>query len=171
MIDTITRYLAGVASERDRANLRAILAPLADRFSSQMLSNSTLVIGTAPNTVPKTGAAISYGVAKGVGIQVAAGTHMPALVGTVLDDLFNVYAFFIDSASVVTSAMGTAGATWAAVKFPPFPENKTLLGFVRVNPTGTGPFVGGTTALDDATVAPNAVYFSPVGPFDPSVLL
>jgi hypothetical protein len=171
MIDTLTRYLSGVASERDRANLRAILAPLADRFSSQMLSNSTLVIKAASSALVKTGAAVSYGTVKGVGIDIPAGTDMAALSGTVTADMFNVYCFFVDSAETLTSAMGTEGATWATVKFPPFPENKTLVGFVRINPTGTGNFVGGTTALDDATVVPNAVYISPVGPFDPSVLL
>lgn len=171
MNDTMTRYLAGIASERDRANIRGILEPIADRFASQMLSNSTLVIGTASKLVPKTGAAISYGIVKGIPVEIAAGTAMPALSGTVTADAFNVYCFFIDSASTVTSAMGTEGATWAAVKFPPFPLNKTLIGFVRVNPTGTGNFVGATTELDDGTVVPNAVYVSPVGPFDPSVLL
>lgn len=41
-----------------------------------------------------------------------------------------------------------------------------------INPTGTGDFVGGTTALDDATVVPNAVYLNGnIGPFDPSVRL
>lgn len=171
MNDTLTRYLSGVAAVRDREALLAVLKPIVDRYSSQMLSNSTLVIGSASKLVPKTGAAISYGVVKSVPIDIAAGTVMPALVGTVTNAKFNVYCFFVDSAETVTSAMGTEGATWAAVKFPPFPENKTLLGFVRINPTGTGNFVGGTTDLDDATVVPNAVYISPVGPFDPSALI
>ena len=171
MQDTLARYLAGVGTEKDRANLRAILAPIADRFSSQMLSNSTLVIGSVSKTVPKTGAAISYGVVRGVPIDIAAGTAMPALSGVVLNAKFNVYCFFADAAEALTSAMGTAGATWADVVFPPFPENKTLLGFVIVNPTGTGNFTGGTTELDDGTVLPNAIYISPVGPFDPSIRL
>lgn len=171
MQDTITRYLASVGSEEDRRNLRAIFNPIADRLSSQMLSNSTLVIGTDSNTVPKTGAAISYGVVQGVPVDIPAGTAMPALSGTVTADAFNVYCFFVDKAEALTSAMGTEGATFAAVVFPPFPEGKTLLGFVIINPTGTGNFVGGTDALDDGTVVPNAVYISPVGPFDPSVKL
>jgi hypothetical protein len=32
-----------------------------------------------------------------------------------------------------------------------------------VHPTGTGNFVGGTTALDDGTVVPNAEYYDFVG--------
>ena len=170
MFDTITRWLAGVGSERDRSNLSAVLKPIGDRLSSQMLSNSTLVIGTVSKTVPKTGAAISYGVVKGIPVEIAAGTAMPALSGTVAEATYNVYCFFIDSASALTSAMGTAGATWAAVKFPPFPVGKTLIGWVRVFPT-TGSFVGGTTELDDGSVVPRATYASPVGAFDPTVLL
>jgi hypothetical protein len=44
-----------------------------------------------------------------------------------------------------------------------------MIGFVIINPTGTGPFVGGTTALDDATVVPNAVFVNVTGAFDPSI--
>ena len=171
MIDTISRWLTNVGADKDRTALRAILNPIADQYSTRMLSNSTLVIGTVSKTVPKTGAAISYGVVQGVPIDIAAGTAMPALVGTVVNATFNVYCFFVDKAEAITSAMGTAGATWAAVKFPPIPQGKVLLGFVIVNPTGTGNFVGGTTELDDGTVTPGAVYISPVGPFDTTVLL
>ena len=78
---------------------------------------------------------------------------------------------FVDSAGVVTSAMGTAGATLAKVSFPQFPVQKALIGFIVVNPTGTGNFVGGTTNLDDVTVVPNTVYVSPVGGFDPYCLI
>ena len=59
----------------------------------------------------------------------------------------------------------------AAVKWPPLPAGKALVGFVVINPTGTGNFVGGTTALDDATVVPNAAYVSCGGAFDPTILV
>lgn len=168
---TVNQGLSGVSAAKDRASVRSVVNPIADRLSSQMQSNSTLVIGSVSKKVPKTGAAISYGTVQGIPREIAGGTAMPALSGTVTADAFNVYCFFIDTAGTVTSAMGTEGATYAAVKFPPFPVGKTLIGWVRVNPTGTGDFVGGTTDLDDATVVPNAVYVSPVGPFDPTILL
>ena len=170
MLFTINQALAWMSAGKDKQAVQAVLNPIGDRLSSQMHSNSTLVIGTASKKVPKTGAAISYGIVQGVPVEIAAGTAMPALSGTVAEATYNVYCFFIDSASTVTSAMGTAGATYAAVKFPPFPEGKTLIGWVRVFPT-TGSFVGGATDLDDGTVIPRAVYVSPVGPFDPTVLL
>jgi hypothetical protein len=44
-----------------------------------------------------------------------------------------------------------------------------MIGFVIVNPTGTGDFVGGTTDLDDATVAPNAVYVNTPFPILPGL--
>jgi hypothetical protein len=59
----------------------------------------------------------------------------------------------------------------AAVKFPAIQVNKALIGFVIINPTGTGNFVGGTTALDDGTVIPGALYVNTVGAFDPSALI
>lgn len=42
-----------------------------------------------------------------------------------------------------------------------------VFGYVIINPTGTGNFVGGTTALDDGTVVPNAVYVNTPFPFLP----
>ncbi len=47
--------------------------------------------------------------------------------------------------------------------FPTIPAGRAVLGFIIVNPTGTGNFVGGTTALDDATVAPGTVYVDTPG--------
>lgn len=172
MIDTLTRQLAPVGADKDRIALRAILAPVLDQFSTRALSNSTLVItATSGKKVPKTGAADSYFVVQGVPVKIAAGTDMPALAGTVTNATFNVFCFYVDVAGTTTSAMGVAGATLAAMRFPTPPVGKALVGYVIVNPTGTGDFVGNTTALDDGTVVPNAVYASPVGPFDPTLLL
>jgi hypothetical protein len=109
-----------------------------------------------------------YGVANKVLVTKASATDMAALVGTVANATFNVYCFFIDSAGVLSSAMGTAGATLAAVLFPAIPTTKACIGFVIINPTGTGGFVGGTTALDDATVVPNAVFINTLGGFNPN---
>lgn len=172
MNDTITRYLSGVASERDRANLRAILAPIADRLSTQSVSSAGLVIGGTTKLTARTSASlVYYAVVRGIFLSKATSTEMAALVGTVTNAAFNVYCFYIDAAGALTSAMGTEGATYALVKFPPIPEGKALIGWIGINPSGTGNFVGGTTALDDGTVTPNTIYVSNVGPFDPSILL
>ena len=102
--------------------------------------------------------------------QLVPGTKV-TLVGTVTNAKFNVYCFYVDGAAAKTSAMGTEAATLALVTLPVTPVGKALVGMVVINPTGTGNFVGGTTALDDGTVTPNAVYISPVGPIDHTVLL
>lgn len=171
MIDNIGRFLNNVRDGSVREALRPILNALGDRFSTLPLTTFGLVIKAGGSAVVKTGAAAAYALVQGKLVKVSAGTDQAALVGTVTNAKFNVYAFFLDGAGTGTSAMGVEGATLAAVVFPPIPQGKALIGFTIINPTGTGNFVGGTTALDDATVVPNAVHVSLLGPVDPTVLL
>jgi len=171
MNDTITRFLQGIPSVTERAALQRILAALGDRLSSQSLSSAGLVIKAGSSAIVKTGSAAYYAVAQGKLVTKAGSTDMAALVGTVTNAKFNVYCFYVDSAGTLTSQIGTEGATLAAVVWPETPVGKAQLGFIVVNPTGTGNFVGGTTALDDATVVPNVVYVNTQGAFDPVVLV
>lgn len=168
--NTLTQWLEGVAAQKDRWSLRKVLLPLFDRESTTPLTSAGLLI-SATATLAKTGAADFYALANGILQKISAGTNMPALVGTVANATFNVFCFFVDSGGTVTAAMGTGGSTLAKVVFPPFPTQKALIGFLIVNPTGTGAFVGGTTALNDGTVVPNTVYISPTGGFDPACLI
>lgn len=170
MQDTVSRWLAGLSSERDRAFLRAILNPIADRLSTQVLSTPGLAIKAGGSAIVKAGTAFNAFV-QGKLVKVSANTDQAALVGTVTNAKFNVFCFFLDGSGTGTTAMGTEGATRAAIVWPPIPEGKAMIGFVLINPTGTGNFVGGTTALDDATVVPNAEYVNTLGAFDPSILL
>lgn len=169
--DTMTRWLEGVKDYVTQYNLRSLLRPLFDRQTSLAVVTAGLVIKAGSSALAKTGAASSYYLANGILQKISAATDMPALSGTVTNAKFNVYCFFIGQTGTVTSQMGTEGATLAALKFPQFPVQKALVGFIIINPTGTGNFVGGTTALDDATVVPNAVYVSPIGGFDPWALI
>ena len=146
---------------------------LADRLGNRNISSPGLVIKAGASALVKAGSVFHALLSDGkVGRirSVAANTDMAALSGTVANATFNVYAFFIDQAGTLTSAMGIAGATLAAVTFPPVPAGKACIGYVVINPTGTGDFVGGTTALDDATVVPGAVYVNITGPFDPTLI-
>lgn len=152
---------------RQTESLRALLNSIYDRLSSVSLTSAALA-GTAV-TVPSTGAAWVASI-NGILVQKATSTAMPALVGTVTNAKFNVYAFFVNSAGTVVSAMGTEAATLAGVVFPPIPVNQAVLGFIVVNPTGTGNFVGGTTNLNDVTVVPNVVFVNVVGAFDITAL-
>ena len=172
MLNTLTNWLNSLTIQKDQYTLRFPLRALADRYSSCALSTAGLVItATSGKKVPKTGAADSYYSVNGVLRKIASGTDMPALSGTVTNATFNVFCFYVDSAGTTTSQIGTAGATLAAVVFPQPPEQKAMIGFIIINPTGTGDFVGNTTALDDVTVVPNTVYVSPIGSYDPTVLL
>jgi hypothetical protein len=166
----MTRWLEAVMPPTNQWNLRKLLEPLFDRESSLALNTAGLAIHGSASALVKTGAADCYLVANGILQKITAATDLTALAGTVLNAQFNVFCFFIDSAGVKTVAMGTAGSTLAKVVFPQFPKQKALIGFIIVNPTGTGNFVGGTTALDDATVVPGVVYVNGSA-FDPACLI
>jgi hypothetical protein len=148
--------------------LVAIVGYLSKALDTRMLSSAGLVIKAGGGVLVKTGGTACQAICAGVLRSIGAATDMAAFSGTVTNAKFNVYCFFIDSAGVLTSAMGTEGATLAAVIFPPMPANKACIGFTIINPTGTGNFVGNTTALDDGTVVPNAVHVSVQGGFDPA---
>lgn len=170
MLSTITQYLQGVADSTSRLAIGTILRAIGDRHTSRMLNTPGLVIKAGSSALVKTGAADCYALVQGVLVKIAAATDMAALSGTVTNAKFNVYVYFIDRAGTKTSAMGVEGATLAAMKWPPIPEGKAVIGFTIINPTGTGDFVGGTTAIDDATVVPTAVHVSLLSGFDPSIL-
>jgi hypothetical protein len=165
MIDTFSSILGGVSNALTKDALSKILRPLVDRFSSQATSTAGLVISTT-TTTSKIGAVAFAGVANGVPVAIAAGTDMPALTGlNITAGSYNVFCYFIDSASVVTVKMGIEGTTLAKVKFPQFPEGKALVGYLVV--TYASAFTGGTTVLSTATT----VYVSPVGAIDPTYVL
>ncbi len=166
MLDTISRYLEGLTESKFRYALKRIFNPIADRISSQALTSAGLVINAGGATFAKTGTNITYATAGGLLVQLAAGTAMPALTGiTTLAGGYNVACFFVNSAGVVTVAGGQRAATLAGVGWPQFPVGCALIGILIIS--GAGAFTGGTTPLDTATT----VYLSPVGAFDPTVLL
>jgi len=101
--------------------------------------------------------------------SVAAATEV-VLAGTITNAKFNVFVIYATDTDTAAAVMGTEAATLAAVVWPTIPANAAVLGFVIVNPTGTGNFVGGAagTDLDDATVVPNAVYVNTPYPFNPN---
>lgn len=166
--DTLTRWLEPVTDIAHRWAIRRATEPLWDGYSSCGLNSAGLAQDTAK---VKIGSSDFYAIVNGVLVKVAASTDMAALVGTVVNATFNVFAFFVDSGGTLTTAMGQAGATLGAVLFPQFPRQKALIGFIIVNPTGTGNFVGGTTSLSDGTVVPNAVYVNSEGPWNPYALI
>lgn len=170
MLDTIARYIVNVPDRSGARALQFILGPIADRLSSQVSDSAGLAIFGAASPIVKA-VNVFHAFANGVPVLKAANTNMAALAGTVLTATFNVFCFYIDSGGNLTSAMGTAGVAFTNIVFPIVPVRQAMIGYVIINPTGAGSFVGGTTNLDDATVVPNAVYVNTIGAFDPSIIL
>lgn len=166
MQDTIQRKLYRIADHSDKEILRQLFTAIGDRLSSCATSSAGLVIKIGGSTLAKTGASVFQAVVQGKSIAIAAATDMPALTGlTITANKFNVACFFVDSSGTTSVAFGTEGATESAVVFPDFPVGKALIGYLVITHSAT--FTGGTTALDTATTK----YVSPVGAFDPTLLV
>jgi hypothetical protein len=135
--------------------------------TSKLLNTGGLAIKAGGSALAKTVNTIYFMIDGQVYSKAAA--DMAALAGTVTNAKFNVFVFTVNSAGTLAAYMGTEAATLGGVAFPTIPDGEIPIGFVIINPTGTGNFVGGTTALDDATVAPNAVYVNTVQSFLPAL--
>ena len=150
-------------------NMETELSNLFDKLQrstvNQLLVSGALAITGAGTATAKTTATI-YFMVDGNVFSKAAG-NMAALSGTVTNAKFNVFVFGVNSAGTLSTTMGTEASTLGGVVFPALADGVTAIGFVIINPTGTGNFVGGTTNLDDATVVPNAVYVNTLGEFFP----
>ena len=168
MMEPLAQRLLAIPDKAVARALQLLLEPYVERMRSCALSTAGLVIKAGSSALAKTGSDITHYIANGVKGRIAGSTDMPALVGTVTNAKFNVFVFTVDSGGTVRVQIGVEGATEAAIKWPVLDQKRAILGMIIINPTGTGNFVGGTTALDDVTVVPNAQYISPVGVFDPT---
>ena len=156
MSKTIARSSEGASN----ANLYATIQKFQRAICDIILNAAGLAIGIGSKAKVLIANTI-YGLIDGVLVKKT--TAEIALSGTVTNAKFNVYVLTINSSGAVTATMGTEGATIGDVVYPTIPDDEAVIGFVIVNPTGTGNFVGGTTDLDDATVVPNAVYVDTPG--------
>jgi len=148
--------------------MRNALTEIQGGLIDKVLTSAGLAIGTGSKKKIKI-VADTYCYVDGVLVKIAAASEV-TLAGTVTAAKFNVYALTVDSAGTVTATMGTEGATLGAVVMPAVPADEAMIGFVIINPTGTGDFVGATTDLDDGTVAPGAVYINTIGSLNPNIL-
>lgn len=146
--------------------LEALFDKLQRPLSSTLLNTGGLAIGSVSKAKVKIVNTI-YAYVEGV--LRSKTTAEITVSGTVTNAKFNVYVLSMDSAGTVTLQMGTEAATLAGVIFPTVVSGNAVIGFVIVNPTGTGNFVGGTTEFDDATVVPGAVYVNTPYPFLPGM--
>ena len=165
MQNTIQQYLQLIGSGNDRSALQAVLSVIAAEHNTQALTSAGLVIKAGTSTLAKTGSSAFYAIVGGRLVSIAGSTDMPALTGlSITANSFNVACFFVDASGTVTVRFGTEGTAIGRVKFPDFPIDRALVGFLLITHSST--FTGGTTALDTATT----VYISPVGALDPTLL-
>jgi len=154
--------LAAMPDKMAATQMSTILTGIYRRLNSVTLTSAGLAIKAGASALVKTGAAATTLSVEGVLASIAAATDMPALVGTVTADLFNVYVFSQDRAGTRYTTMGTEAATLAGVKFPSIPDNRAVIGFIVATASGAA-FIGGTTALDAGTVTVS--YNNSVGAF------
>lgn len=143
------------------AHMLEILGKFQRAFLNRLFNTGGLAIKAGGSALAKTVNTIKYCVDGNPASKAAA--DCAALSGSVTNAKFNVFVFCVNAAGSFSTLMGTEGTTLADVVFPTIATTLTVIGFVIINPTGTGAFVGGTTPLDDATVVPNAVYVDTVG--------
>ena len=163
MLDTITRYLAGVAGGADRKALNTILTAIGTRLSSKSLSAGGLQIKAGGSAVAKTVNTV-YFVVGGKHYSLAAGDITLTTANNISLGKYNVVCIFVNAAGTITPTNGIEAATAAAVTFPETPAGSVMIGYILI--TYASAFVGGTTVLDTAT----SVYVDVSGAFDPTIL-
>jgi len=151
------------------ARLRSALTALQTNAVDMVLNSAGLTIGSSSKPKIKI-ANTTYAMIDGVIAKKTTAELTLTTAHNVANAKFNVLVVSMTVDGTCTVTAGTEGSTLAAVVFPTIPASSVVLGFVIINPTGTGGFVGGTTDLDDATVVPNAVYVQTPYPFNPNAL-
>lgn len=137
--------------------LRSSLKKVQTSLTSGVLNSAGLAIGSGSKKKILLANTI-YALFDGVMVSKTTSEITLTTAANVKNAKFNVLVLSMSSAGVVSCTAGTEGATLGAVVMPTIPVGNVTIGFVIINPTGTGGFVGGTTDLDDATVVPGAVY-------------
>lgn len=156
---------AGSSPMQARQSFTAIQRVLGDK----LFKSAGIAIATTTTKV-KTASAV-YAMINGALVAKAATDNFWTLSGTVTNAKNNVYVLCMDASGNAAAFMGTEASTIAGIVWPVVPDGYVVFGFVFVNPSGTGNFIGGTTALSDGTVVPNAVYIDTPFAFNPQAIL
>lgn len=146
-VPTLVKIIELEDAEGDKKALRA-----------QCFTNVGALMGTAVLDEVRLVVAAAYTVA---GIHYAAAPADPFwdLTGfDVTNAMFNLCLLCIDNLGAMQIGAGVEAAALANVVLPDTPADSCVVAMVEVNPTGAGNFVGGTTALNDGGVVPNAVF-------------
>lgn len=152
------------------SDIRSALTKLQTNVVDLVLSSAALAIGSSSKKKVKIANTIYYMID---GVMYSKTTEEVAFTATthdVANAKFAVFVLSIDAAGTVTITKSADADTLAEVVFPTVPADEVVIGFVIINPTGTGAFDATSTDLDDATVVPNAVYVNTPYPFNPNAL-
>jgi hypothetical protein len=140
------------------------LTALRAKLNTNMLTKAGLAIKAGASALAKTAIA-SAALVGGVPVYIAANTDMAPLLGTLATASSAAWAFYVDAAGVITTSEKTASVAThalAVAAIPAPPASKAMIGFIVVtNATGSN-FVGGTTALDAASLT--VTYYDATGP-------
>jgi hypothetical protein len=140
------------------------LAALRQATNNACLSSAGLAIGGGTKRTAQAATAF-MAIADGTPVYKTAATACSALAGTVAQNKFGLWAFYIDSAGTISTSTKTADADTAAAAIalmPAVPSGKAQIGAIVVTTTDAGGFVGATTALDAAGVT--VIYINTIGP-------
>lgn len=149
-----------------RKNLRNVLTQVQTHLCDMALNSPGLVIGSSAAAKVKIANTV-YSMIDGVLYKkTTAEVAFTATTHDVTNAKFRIFLLSLQSGGTVTITAGTEGATLAAATLPTLPSGEVALGYVIINPTGTGNFDATSTSLGDATVVPNAVYINTTYPFN-----
>lgn len=167
-----SRTVADKAGQ-DPANIDLAFRDIQTQITDQLFPtganpHAQLAIATTTTKVKTTNAI--YGVINGVPFLKANTDNLWTLSGTVTNAKWNIFCLTLKADGTANAYMGVEASTLAGVTWPTIPQGEIMVGFVVINPSGTGSFVGGTTALNDGTVIPAAVYVNTMGDFNPNNL-
>lgn len=164
-MEKLSQRINQLSNQADARNLYLVLEDVYKRLGNVGLTTANITLGTTKQKVKSQ--ADYYAFVNGILVKKATTDDLITLTtaSNCTNAKFNVTVFTINSSGTITNRAGTEGATLAAMTWPTLPADEAVFGILIVNPTGTGNFTGGTTALDDATVAPNAVYLNPLSAF------
>lgn len=162
-MEKLNQRINQFSNKSDARNLVLVLEKVYKRLGNVTLTTPNLTTATTTTKIKSQND--YYGFVGGVLVKKAATDNLITLTtaANTTNALFNVVVFTINSSGTITNRYGTQGSTLAAMTWPAIPSEEAVFGILLLNPTGTGDFVGGTTAMADATVVPNAVYISPTG--------
>ena len=163
------RTLATDVGGNSNAHMREVLGKFQAVLTDSLLNSGGLAIGSGSKKKILIASTV-YALFNGVLAKKTTAELTLTSAHNVANAKFNVLVVSMTVDGTCTVTAGTEAATIGAVVWPTLPANSVQLGFVIINPTGTGGFVGGTTDLDDATVAPNAVYVNTPFPANQNLL-